>query len=111
MERTRSNGILERGAAADVWRNTLHHITSLYGRLVYLSSLRDPNTGRYEHHGLALLFGDSESDKTLKKTHAEVFNDWLNFSIEQQKADVDLYLTELPGSRKVVLDNWARLTP
>lgn len=111
MERTRKNGVLERGAAADVWRNTLYHIASLYGRLVYLSALRDPNTGRYEHHGLALLFGENESDKTLRKTHTEVFNDWLNYSLEQQCADVELYLAELPGARKTTLETWARLTP
>ena len=43
----------ERGAAADVWRHTLSQIPYLYGRLAYLGSLRNANTGRYEHHGLA----------------------------------------------------------
>ena len=48
---------LERGAAADLWRNTLSQIPTLFGRLVYLSSLRDSNSGAYEHYGLAKVFG------------------------------------------------------
>jgi hypothetical protein len=102
---------LERGAAADLWRNTLSHISTVYGRMVYLSSLRNPNTGAYEHHGLALLFGDTESDKVLRKTHVDCFNEWLNFALQEQTADVELYITELPGSRKSILENWSRLMP
>lgn len=111
MERTRPKGGLQRGAAADLWRNTLSHISTIYGRLVYLASLCNPNTGRYEHHGLALLFGDPDADKALRNSHIDSFNEWLNFSLEQQKADLELYMTEIPGSRRAVLENWVRLMP
>ncbi len=47
---------LERGAAADLWQRTLAQIPTLFGRLVYLCSLREQNTGRYEHFGLAQMF-------------------------------------------------------
>lgn len=43
--------------AEDLWRRTLSGIPSIYGRLAFLASLRDVNTGRYEHHGLAMIFG------------------------------------------------------
>jgi hypothetical protein len=111
MDRTRHKGGLERGAAPDLWRNTLSQISTIYGRLVYLATLRNPNTGKYEHHGLALLFGDSEADKALRKSHMDSFNEWLNFSLQEQKADVELYLSELEGSRQTVLENWSRLMP
>src|SRR5947208_2864366 len=82
MAQTRSKGVLERGISSNLWRNTLSQIPSCLGKLAYLSSLRGPNSGRYEHHGLALLFGESETDKVLRKTHAETFTEWLNYSIE-----------------------------
>jgi hypothetical protein len=111
MKSTRSKGLLERGAASDLWRNTLSQIHSVYGRLVFLSSLRDSNSGHYIHHGLAQLFGDSEADKALRTTHEEAFRDWLNYSLEQQKADLDLYLSGLRQNRKAVVETWLRLLP
>ena len=51
------NAALDRNAASDLWRNTLSQIPSVFGRLVYLASLRNANNGRYEHHGLALVLG------------------------------------------------------
>jgi hypothetical protein len=111
MAQTRSKGILERGISSDLWRRTLSQIPSCLGRLAYLSSLRIPNTGRYEHHGLALKFGDSETDKTLRKTHNESFSEWLNYSMEQQKADLELYLSAQEGEKREILENWAALMP
>jgi len=84
-------GILERGAANDLWRHTLSQIPAVFGRMVYLAGLRN-GRGRYEHHGLALIFDENEADKAMRKTHIDAFNAWLNFSLEQQKADLDLYL-------------------
>jgi hypothetical protein len=104
-------GFLERGAPADLWRHTLSQIPSVFGRLVYLSSIRGANTGVYEHHGLALLFGEAEADRALRRSHEDAFADWLNFTLEQQKADLDLYLSALTGTRRTIVDTWIRLMP
>lgn len=111
MNIARAKGFLERGAPSDLWRNTLSQIPSVFGRLVYLSSLRGPNSGIYEHHGLALLFGEEEANRALRRSHEETFSDWLCFGLEQQKADLDLYLSELPGNRSMIIGTWLRLTP
>jgi hypothetical protein len=104
-------GFLERGAPADLWRNTLSQIPTVFGRLVYLSSLRSQNTGLYEHHGLWLLFGEEEADKALRKSHEDCFSDWLNFSLEQQRADLDLYLSALTGTKRSIIETWIKLMP
>ncbi len=104
-------GSLERGAAPDLWRHTLSQIPSLFGRLVYLSSLRDNNTGAYEHFGLANTFGEVEAARVLAESHLNGFSQWLCLTLEQQKADLDLYLSGLPGSRRAILDTWIRLQP
>jgi hypothetical protein len=102
---------LERGAAPDLWRHTLSQIPSLFGRLVYLSSLRDNNTGAYEHFGLAHTFGDEEAGRVLGESHLNGFSQWLCLTLEQQKADLDLYLSGLPGNRRTILETWIRLQP
>jgi hypothetical protein len=111
MDRRSVKTALPRGAAADLWRNTLSQIPSTFGRLVYLASLRDANTGRYEHHGLALVFGDAEADKALRASHEESFGIWLGYTLQQQHADLDLYLAGLESDKRVILETWTRLSP
>jgi len=105
----RQRAALERDAVSDLWRNTLCQIPAVFGRLVYLAALRDPNSGRYEHHGLAVVFGDSEADRALRRTHMQTFSEWLCFNLEQQKADLDRYLSAVLDDRKRIIDTWLRL--
>jgi len=111
MERRKPGSTVNRGVTADLWRNTLSQIPSVFGRLVYLSSLRDPNTGRYHHHGLAMVFGEDEARKALRKSHEQVFAEWLTFNLEQQHADLKLYLIDLNEDRATILENWQTLEP
>ena len=102
---------LDRNALGDLWRNTLSQIPSVFGRLNYVSSLRNPNNGRYEHHGLELVFGEDEANKALKKSHSQLFQEWLKFNLEQQKADLELYIAGLFENRRTVIENWLKLAP
>jgi len=70
----------------DLWRHTLAQIPTVFGRLVYLSLLRDPNSGTYRHHRLAMFFGDEETNRTLRTSHVRMFAEWLGFYLEQQKS-------------------------
>jgi hypothetical protein len=104
-------GAMERTATADLWQRTLTQIPSIFGRLVYLSSLRDLNTGRYEHHGLALVYGAEQAHLALAQSHERTFAEWLRYSLEQQKADLDLYLSSLLDTKRTVVETWLRLAP
>ena len=101
----------DRSAAADLWRNTLSQIPTTFGRLIYLASLRDQNTGTYQHHGLAQLFGPQETDETLRQSHTQTFSEWLCFNLEHQKEDLEGYLDELHEDKKTILTTWIRLSP
>jgi hypothetical protein len=111
MKGTESSPDLDRSAAANLWRNTLSQIPSVFGRLVYISSLRNPNNGRYEHHGLALVYGEDQANKALKKSHSDSFKEWLTFNLEQQKRDMQLYIAGLPDDPRQVIQTWMRLAP
>jgi hypothetical protein len=99
---------LERGAAADLWRNTLSRIPTRFGRLVYLASLKDLNSGTYEHFGLAQVFGAKDADRTLRQSHTQAFAAWLNLNLEEQKADLEEYLAELQQDIPTILATWTR---
>ncbi len=111
MKRPGTKSRLARGAAADLWRHTLSQIPSVFGRLVYLSAVREPNSGVYRHEGLALVFGEAESADTLRASHLETFGEWIGFSLEQQQADLHLYLSSLTDRKEVVIDTWLRSAP
>ena len=106
MPRFKPKAGLERSAAGDLWKNTLSKIPSLFGRLAYLSSLRDTNSGIYRHHGLSLVFGREESSRTLRENHEQAFFEWLNLPLADKSADLNVYFASLDDPAPVVLDHW-----
>lgn len=101
----------ERTPAADLWRHTLSQIPSVFGRLVYLQSLRDSNTGLYHHHGIEAIFGHAEANRAMRQSHELAFAEWLEFRLERQKTDLELYVAGLEPERRTVVEAWSRLEP
>lgn len=110
MPRFKPKGVLERTAAGDLWKNTLSRIPTVYGRLSYLASLRDANSGLYRHHGLSALFGREESGKALRESHRSVFEEWLILPMAQKHEELLEYLRSLEDSPGLVLDRWIEQT-
>ena len=98
------------GPAGQLWRDTLQQIPTIFGRLAYLSSLRDPRTNRYTHTGLRRWVGMDDADRTLCHCHYQVFSQWIACSLEEQKADLDEYLIA-HGSGTDVFHQYRDLVP
>jgi hypothetical protein len=92
---------IERTPAADLWRNTLLQIPSVFGRLVYLSSLRND-----EHRGVGPMSGEDDARRALRNSHASAFAEWLSFNLEEQKTDLDLYLSTVAADKSSIPANW-----
>src|SRR5580692_5896825 len=103
---SRQNPVAGREPAGDLWRHTLARIPTLFGRVLFLASLRNQSNGAYEHPGLAQMIGDEEAGETLRRSHARIFQDWLCLNMAQQKADLEEYLAEIPNP-SATLVNWA----
>lgn len=96
-----------RGNADDLWRTTLEQVPSLLGRLYYLTSLRDENSGRYRHHGLASVQGEEAADAAIRASHLRTFSDWIRLPLPLKKQDLDAYLEALEEPVEQVLATWA----
>ena len=105
----RPKPMLERSASADVFKNTLSRIPTVFGRLAYLASLRDPDSGIYRHHGLAAIFGRDESRKALAENHQQVFQHWLNLPLAEKMGEIEQYIGSLEDPKPMVLDHWWRI--
>ena len=108
MPRFKPKGMLERSALQDLWKHTLARIPTILGRLAYLASLRDPNSGIYRHHGLSAAFGREESGKALRQSHEQAFAEWLSLPLAGKHQDLMDYLGSLEDSPRAVMDHWLR---
>ncbi len=108
MPRVKPKGVLERSAAGDLWKHTLSRIPTVFGRLAYLASLRDSNSGTYRHHGLSILFGREESVKALRESHQQAFFEWVGFPLAEKSEDLGQYLAGLEEPPEIVVEHWLR---
>ena len=93
----------------DLAATTLASIPSLFGRLIYLSSLRDLASGRYEHAGLLALHPEEAVQQALAKCHEEVFERVLETPLAEQAEDVRGCLQAMPGGLTITVSHWQRM--
>src|SRR5436190_15489397 len=111
MPRFRPKGMLERNALADLWKHTLSHVPSIYGRLVYLASLRDANSGIYRHHGLSAAFGREESVSAMRKSHHDTFREWLRLPLSDKSVDLITHFQNVEENPRQVVSYLVRAAP
>lgn len=94
--------------ATTALQEAVRQLPSTIARLAYLSALRDPNSGVYAHPVSSRGAGRLEIDRLLRAMHEEAFSEWLKYSLEKQKADLDLYFSSLDCSKATALETWLR---
>lgn len=76
-----------RRATEDFVSKTLAAIPSDFGKLWYVSSLKDHRTNRYLHEGLAYVYSDAAVQEALSHCHEELFSKILETPLEEQEAE------------------------
>jgi hypothetical protein len=97
--------------AAELRRDLLSSMHTVYARLVFLSGLRDANSGTYEHFEVSARLGDDLCHRVLHAEHIHCYREWLAMSLEQQRADLMLYLVSVGLNRRQVLQTWLVTAP
>jgi len=77
-----------RAVIEDFTSRTLAVINSDFGRLYYVCSLKDPDTGRYEHDGLKQIYSEGSVQQALTQCHEELFSRILECPLENQERDL-----------------------
>lgn len=95
----------------ETWQRTLSGISTLPGRLAYLASLRNVNTGTYEHAGLTQRVGATDADELLRRSHEQTFREWLCCGLARQKQEVEQYFSDLGDDMPQILESWVSLSP
>jgi hypothetical protein len=90
----------------DFTSRTLAAIHSDFGRLYYVSSLKDPGTGSYEHDGLKQLYSDGSVQAALEHCHAELFSRILETPLQNQESDLRLCLEPAGEKFSLVIEIW-----
>lgn len=98
-----------RCTATEALAQIVAEIPSTFGRIVYLAGLREGAT--YSHYGLSLTHTPADVAAAAKKAHKAIFNEWLNFSLEEQHADIELYLATDLRRKRLTICNWAVNAP
>ena len=76
-----------RRVTEDFTSRSLAAIPSDFGKLHYISSLRDLQTGRYLHEGLTFIYSEASVQEALSNCHEELFSRILETPLEEQEAD------------------------
>jgi hypothetical protein len=79
-------------SVAESWRNSLTRISTVFGRLAHLASMREPGSDHYRFSALSQTLGWEEADRTLRRSHYQLFAQWLTLSLAEQKSDLDEFL-------------------
>lgn len=93
----------------DFQHHTLDKMPGRFHRLVYLSSLRDHNTGRYNHYGLEQRYSQQAVDEALGHCHERAFDDLLTLTLRDQTQDLIHFFESLKEERACLVEVWQQL--
>jgi hypothetical protein len=95
----------------DLLNRTLSRIPCDLGRLIYLASTRDYNTGNYYHEGLASRFSPDVARNALAIAHRQAFYKLSAFPLEDLVQDLEAYLKSTRENPQDFLRTWQKLEP
>ncbi len=95
----------------DLAYRSLSRIPCELGRLIYLASTREYNTGHYYHEGLADRFGPEAAQKALEIAHRQSFYKVSAYSLEDLVEELERYLKSTKEEPQECLRAWRKLEP
>jgi len=108
-DRTKRGDVI--AAREDLRRRTLPYAPRSLDRLIYLASMRDYNTGLYQHDGLAARFSPEVACEALADCHREAFRELLLAPLKDLVEQLETYMI-LTGTKPTdFITTWKDLAP
>ena len=98
-------------ACEDLENRTLASLPGCFGRLIYLASMRDYNTGQYYHEGLVNRFSERVADEAITRSHREAFQHLLRSPLAEMVSELERYVASTSAETDQLLETWERLQP
>ena len=95
-----------RTVVEDFSSRTLAAISTCFGRLYYVNSLKDSTTGRYRHDGLSRLYSEGAVQEALAHCHEELFARILETPLRDQELDLKKCLRAAGGQYWELAEDW-----
>jgi len=95
-----------RRVVEDFTSRTLAALPTEFGKLLYLTSLRDFSSGNYVHQGLTARHSPEAVQQALAFCHEEVFLRILEMPLEQQEWDLRACISAMEGEFRAKLRRW-----
>jgi hypothetical protein len=90
----------------DLTERTLAVISSEYGKLIYLASLRDLASGAYRHEGLEALYSAGSVQEALLQAHREVCLRIMEMPLALQGMDLANCWKGFEADAEGLVGNW-----
>jgi hypothetical protein len=97
---------LNRRLTEDLTERTLAGISSEYGKLIYLASLRDLASGIYRHEGLEALYSAGSVQESLLHAHREVCGRIMEMPLARQEKDLLSCWQGFEADAQGLVENW-----
>lgn len=98
-------------AIQDLRDRTLAGLRGEFARLIYLSSMRNYNTGQYYHEGLASQFSAEIAVTALALCHEQTFRSLVYSPLEAFVKELDSYVGSTGEHPEDVLEFWMKFEP
>ncbi len=96
-------------AIDDLEHHTLASIDTLLGRVIYIASTRDCNSGNYVHEGLSLRYNPLVAQEALASFHQALFAQLVRVSLADLVSELSAYFESLETDRAQILRSWQEL--
>jgi hypothetical protein len=93
----------------DFTESTLGAIPAQFARLIYMASLRDLSSGRYEHAGLSAIYSEVAVQQCMELCHGQIFERILESPLAAQEVDLRESLSVMEGGLSNSIANWRRM--
>jgi hypothetical protein len=98
-------------ARRDLENRTLAKVEGDFARLVYLASMRDYNTGEYNHEGLSCRFTEKVARRAIAASHRDVFMRLVLCSVEALVEQLEIYVRYSSSTIAEIVRVWEKLRP